>query len=133
MRGRGGPKCPFEMKPLLVEIPASLIVEAGSPQAIVVGSSLPRKTYKELELEKCQLPDIFSQQGVTVSGEKKKLLSSYAKVELGNQTLLTVVTTFRDNKLSTIGRGFIENYKTILNGSKKLLTTEEVNTEKRRV
>jgi len=94
---------------------------------------IPRKTYKELELEKCQLPDIFSQQGVTVSGEKKKLLSSYAKVELGNQTLLTVVTTFRDNKLSTIGRGFIETYKTILNGSKKLLTTEEVNTEKRRV
>ncbi|MHA1362792.1 MAG: hypothetical protein ACTSP1_09760 [Candidatus Freyarchaeota archaeon] len=70
---------------------------------------------------------------MTVSGEKKKLLSSYAKVELGNQTLLTVVTTFRDNKLSTIGRGFIETYKTILNGSKKLLTTEEVNTEKRRV
>jgi len=30
MRGWGGPDPPAEMKPLLVEIPASLIVEAGS-------------------------------------------------------------------------------------------------------
>ncbi|MEX2704896.1 MAG: RNA-guided endonuclease InsQ/TnpB family protein [Candidatus Freyrarchaeum guaymaensis] len=33
MRGWGGPESPAEMKPLLVEIPASLIIEAGSPQA----------------------------------------------------------------------------------------------------
>ncbi|MEM2984499.1 MAG: hypothetical protein QXS27_05120 [Candidatus Jordarchaeaceae archaeon] len=79
---------------------------------------IPWKTYTELKLEKCQLPDIFSQRGVTVSGEKKKLLSSYAKVEMGTLTLLTVVTTFKDNKLLTIGRGFIEDYKTILDGSK---------------
>jgi len=39
MRGRGGPKRPLRWKPLLVEIPASLIVEAGSPQAPAVGSS----------------------------------------------------------------------------------------------
>ncbi|MEM3946162.1 MAG: transposase, partial [Candidatus Micrarchaeia archaeon] len=31
MRGWDSPKTPAEMKPLLVEIPASLIVEAGSP------------------------------------------------------------------------------------------------------
>ncbi|MEM3454821.1 MAG: RNA-guided endonuclease TnpB family protein, partial [Thermoproteota archaeon] len=31
MRGLDNPKTPAEMKPLLVEIPASLIVEAGSP------------------------------------------------------------------------------------------------------
>ncbi|MEM3521293.1 MAG: transposase, partial [Thermoproteota archaeon] len=31
MRGWDSPKMPAEMKPLLVEIPASLIVEAGSP------------------------------------------------------------------------------------------------------
>jgi len=31
MRGWDGPESPAEMKPLLVEIPASLIVEAGSP------------------------------------------------------------------------------------------------------
>jgi putative transposase len=31
MRGGGCPKTPVEMKPILVEIPASLIVEAGSP------------------------------------------------------------------------------------------------------
>jgi putative transposase len=31
MRGWGSPDTPAEMKPLLVEIPASLIVEAGSP------------------------------------------------------------------------------------------------------
>jgi len=34
MRGWGSPKPPAEMKPLLVEIPASTIVEAGSPQAL---------------------------------------------------------------------------------------------------
>ncbi|MHA1578550.1 MAG: RNA-guided endonuclease InsQ/TnpB family protein, partial [Candidatus Freyarchaeota archaeon] len=33
MRGWGSPDSPAEMKPLLVEIPASLIIEAGSPQA----------------------------------------------------------------------------------------------------
>jgi len=33
MRGRGSPKSPAEKEPLLVEIPASSIVEAGSPQA----------------------------------------------------------------------------------------------------
>ncbi|MGQ9722756.1 MAG: hypothetical protein ACUVXA_15710 [Candidatus Jordarchaeum sp.] len=93
---------------------------------------IPWKTYKELELEKCQLPDIFSQRGVTVSGEKKKLLSSHAKVELGPLTLLTVVTTFRDNKFSTIGRGFIEDYETILNGSKRLLTIKEDKTNNTR-
>nr|MDO8090106.1 hypothetical protein [Candidatus Sigynarchaeota archaeon] len=37
--GPGRPKAPAEVKPLLVEIPASLIVEAGSPQAPAVGSS----------------------------------------------------------------------------------------------
>ncbi|MHA1363467.1 MAG: hypothetical protein ACTSP1_13200 [Candidatus Freyarchaeota archaeon] len=31
--GPGRPKAPAEVKPLLVEIPASLTVEAGSPQA----------------------------------------------------------------------------------------------------
>ncbi|MEM4406249.1 MAG: hypothetical protein QXS68_04315 [Candidatus Methanomethylicaceae archaeon] len=31
MRGWDDPEAPAEMKPLLVEIPASLIVEAGSP------------------------------------------------------------------------------------------------------
>ena len=40
MRGWGSPESPAEMKPLLVEIPASLIIEAGSPQALAVGSSL---------------------------------------------------------------------------------------------
>jgi len=40
MRGWGGPDSPAEMKPLLVEIPASLIIEAGSPQALAAGSSL---------------------------------------------------------------------------------------------
>jgi|GEM_PF-182329 len=39
MRGWGSPDSPAEMKPLLVEIPASLIIEAGSPQALAVGSS----------------------------------------------------------------------------------------------
>jgi len=33
MRGRGSPDSPAEMKPLLVEISASFIIEAGSPQA----------------------------------------------------------------------------------------------------
>ena len=93
---------------------------------------IPWKTYKELKLEKCQFPDIFSQRGVTVSGEKKKLLSSHAKVELGHLTLLTVVTTFKDNKFSTIGRGFIEDYTTILNGSKRLLTIKEDKTNNTR-
>ncbi len=37
MRGRGSPDPPAEMKPLLVEIPASLIVEAGSPDPLEVG------------------------------------------------------------------------------------------------
>ncbi|MEX2707222.1 MAG: hypothetical protein Q6352_018480 [Candidatus Freyrarchaeum guaymaensis] len=31
--GPGRPKAPAEVKPLLVEIPASLTAEAGSPQA----------------------------------------------------------------------------------------------------
>jgi putative transposase len=39
MRGWGSPETPAEMKPLLAEIPVSLIVEAGSPQALAVGSS----------------------------------------------------------------------------------------------
>jgi putative transposase len=39
MRGWSSPDSPTETKPLLVEIPASLIVEAGSPQASAVGSS----------------------------------------------------------------------------------------------
>jgi putative transposase len=38
MRGWGNPKPPAEMRPLRV-IPASLIVEAGSPQPLSVGSS----------------------------------------------------------------------------------------------
>ena len=33
MRGWGGPKSPAEMRPLLAYVPASLIVEAGSPRA----------------------------------------------------------------------------------------------------
>ena len=33
MRGWGSPKTPVEMRPLLAYVPASLIVEAGSPQA----------------------------------------------------------------------------------------------------
>jgi len=37
MRGWGSPKPPVETKPLLVEIPASSIVEAGSPQALSRG------------------------------------------------------------------------------------------------
>jgi len=44
---------------------------------------------------------------------------------MGPLTLLTVVTTFKDNKLLTIGRGFIEDYKTILDGSENLLTIKE--------
>lgn len=32
------------------------------------------KTYTELKLEKCQLPDIFSQRGVTVSGGEGKTI-----------------------------------------------------------
>jgi predicted aspartyl protease len=83
---------------------------------------VPWKTYKELNLENCQFPDAFSQRGVTVSGEKKKLLSSPAKVELGHLTLYPAVKTFEDNKVSAIGRGFIEDFTTILNGSKKLLS-----------
>ena len=39
MRGWGSPKTLAEMRPLLVNVPASLIVEAGSPQALAVGSS----------------------------------------------------------------------------------------------
>ncbi|MEM2002076.1 MAG: transposase, partial [Candidatus Methanomethylicaceae archaeon] len=43
MRGWDDPEAPAEMKPLLVEIPASLIVEAGSPlrQRGVVHSPMP--------------------------------------------------------------------------------------------
>lgn len=33
MRGWGSPEMPVETKPLLVEIPASFVIEAGSPQA----------------------------------------------------------------------------------------------------
>jgi len=33
MRGWGSPDSPAEKEPLLVEIPASFIIEAGSPQA----------------------------------------------------------------------------------------------------
>jgi putative transposase len=33
MRGWGSPDLPAEMRPILVEIPASLIIEAGSPKA----------------------------------------------------------------------------------------------------
>jgi len=40
MRGWDSPKSPAEIKPLLVEIPASLIVEAGSPFPKGRGSSL---------------------------------------------------------------------------------------------
>lgn len=39
MRGWGSPKTPAETVPLLVEIPASTITEAGSPQPLGVGSS----------------------------------------------------------------------------------------------
>jgi len=37
MKGWGSPDSPAEMKPLLVEIPASSIIEAGSPQAFSRG------------------------------------------------------------------------------------------------
>jgi len=37
MRGWGSPKMPVEMEPLLVEIPASTIIEAGSPPALSRG------------------------------------------------------------------------------------------------
>ena len=37
MRGGGGPDSPAETQSLLVEIPASLIIEAGSPQAFSRG------------------------------------------------------------------------------------------------
>jgi len=37
MRGWGSPKPPAETEPLLVEIPASTIIEAGSPQALSRG------------------------------------------------------------------------------------------------
>nr|MDO8080988.1 hypothetical protein [Candidatus Freyarchaeota archaeon] len=86
---------------------------------------IPWKTYQDLNLESCQLPDIFTQRGITVTGEKKRLISSHAKVELGNLTLYTVVKTFKDNKVAAIGRGFIEDFTTILNGSKKLITIKE--------
>ena len=39
MRGWGSPKTPVEMGPLLVEIPASSIIEAGSPNLLGMGSS----------------------------------------------------------------------------------------------
>jgi len=41
MRGWGSPDSPAEAKPLreLIYVPASIIVEAGSPQASAVGSS----------------------------------------------------------------------------------------------
>jgi putative transposase len=39
MRGWDSPERLSEMRPLLVEIPASLIIEAGSPLAIARGSS----------------------------------------------------------------------------------------------
>ncbi|MEM3703689.1 MAG: zinc ribbon domain-containing protein, partial [Candidatus Bathyarchaeia archaeon] len=40
MRGWDSPETPAEMKPLLAYVPASLIVEAGSPLPIARGSSL---------------------------------------------------------------------------------------------
>ncbi|MEM2896335.1 MAG: hypothetical protein QXG01_01975 [Candidatus Bathyarchaeia archaeon] len=39
MKGLCSPDSPVEMKPLLVFVPASSIVEAGSPKLIAVGSS----------------------------------------------------------------------------------------------
>ncbi|MEM2896716.1 MAG: transposase, partial [Candidatus Bathyarchaeia archaeon] len=39
MKGWGSPDSPVEMKPLLAFVPASSIVEAGSPRLLAVGSS----------------------------------------------------------------------------------------------
>lgn len=86
---------------------------------------IPWKTYKKLNLKNSQLQEVFPKLRETISGEVKKMLSSPAKVEFGHLTLYPTVETFEDNKKAVIGRGFIEEFTTILNGLEKILIIKE--------
>jgi hypothetical protein len=56
-----------------------------------------------------------------VEGEELPLRVAYAEMELNGVRRLLLVETYRGNVCRLAGRGFVEPYMTVLDGSKKVL------------
>jgi predicted aspartyl protease len=78
-------------------------------------------TYLELGLRRCEMPRKLWSTGVSVTGEEFPLRTAHARVELGGRSMLVLAETYRDNSRRLIGRGFVEDYVTTLDGPRKEL------------
>jgi putative transposase len=82
---------------------------------------LPWGTYLELGLRKCELPRRLWSTGVSVTGEEFPLRAAQALVGLGERTMPVVAETYRDNSKRLVGRGFVDDYITTLDGPREEL------------
>jgi len=82
---------------------------------------LPWSTYLELGLRKCELPRRLWSTGVSVTGEEFPLRAAQALVALGERTMPVVAETYRDNSKRLVGRGFVDDYITTLDGPREEL------------
>ncbi|MHA1627030.1 MAG: hypothetical protein ACTSYT_04000, partial [Candidatus Asgardarchaeia archaeon] len=99
MRGWDSSKSPAEMKPLLVEIPASLIVEAGSPLLGVVHYFSPHKIKDE---------------GFRSLQKVAKKVPNLVRSELGDS-----MNTKRPSRGTSICKDHEYSINTEINGAKK--------------
>jgi len=80
---------------------------------------IPYSIYKELELNKHELPKNLWDVGETISGEIIPLIASLCKVKVSNTSFETVVETFEGNKEFLVGISFLEKFITTLEGNTK--------------
>lgn len=82
---------------------------------------LPWSMYLELGLRKCELPRRLWSTGVSVTGEEFPLRAAHALVGLGERRAQIVAETYHDNSKRLVGRGFVDDYRTILDGPREEL------------
>ena len=89
---------------------------------------IPYTIYKQLGLEKFELPKDEWSVGETVSGEIFPLASALCKIKVADMIFECVIETFEDNSDFLVGLDFLQKFNTVLQGPKQkicLLKYEE--------
>jgi len=93
----------------------NFMVDTGYDGCLLV----PYSIYRQLGLEKFELPKDKWSVGETVSGEIFPLISALCKIKIADTIFECIIETFEGNNDFLVGLDFLKNFNVELRGSKQ--------------
>jgi len=93
----------------------SFVVDTGYDGCLLV----PYSVYRQLGLEKFELPKDEWSVGETVSGEILPLISAHCKIKIADTIFECIIETFEGNNNFLVGLDFLKNFNAEPRGSKQ--------------